>query len=202
MRSYLPIILGSLVCLCVLAYFVLRRPATPHVEQSSTRESVQQAADSGKAANAEALSASAAAAASQSATAPFSHTYHNALGFSFRYPDALTLGVYENPEDGSLTVTVQNAGTHIGFQVFAKPWSGAGTMTAEQVEHDIPQIAAHNFQPVSLDGVPGLAFGATDANFGDSTQIWLVRKGFLYQISTYSTQGALLSKVLGTWQWQ
>lgn len=150
--------------------------------------------------NAAALSSEAAAAASRAAAAQFAHTYQGP-GFSFGYPDALKVGATDDPTTGATTILAQDAASHVGIQITISSDPGV-PVTQAQVQNDLPQIAAHDFTPVALDGAPGIAFSATDPNFGDSLQVWLTRGGQLYQISTYATQGPLLSKMLGTWQWQ
>ena len=152
-----------------------------------------------KEANGAGLSPEAAAVASQAASAPFTRTYENtSYGFSFGYPDSLKVGSSEGG-DGSLTIIAQDAAAHVGFQVRISPWEG-GDITTEQIKQDLPQIEVRVSQQVTVGGAPALAFLTSDSNFGDSRQVWFSYRGLLYQVSTYSSQDALLEKVLGTWQ--
>lgn len=153
-------------------------------------------------ANAGGLSPAATASAQDAAQTAFANRYKDATyGFSFTYPDPLTVGASDDPNSGAHTVLVQDTANHVGFQIVVSAWAG-GAITQEKVLHDLPQIEAHDFKPISLGGAQGVTFAAADENFGDSLQAWLVHGSELYQISTYATQGVLLSKVLGTWQWQ
>lgn len=162
----------------------------------------EQQVEQAKQGNAASLSPQAAEAAKQTAAAQFANIYQSPFGFSFGYPDSLKVGSSDDPASGATTITAQDTASHVGFQIVTTPWSDTDPITAERVLADLPDIAAHDFTPVMLDGTPGLAFGASDAFFGDSVQIWLVYRGYLYQVSTYATQGPLVSKVLGTWKWK
>lgn len=197
-------ILASFVIIAILGglfyYYELHltEPTVPPTPELTFEQQVEEAKQN----NAPALSQEAAQAAQQAAAAQFANRYQSDLGFSFGYPDDLSVGSSEDSASGALTVIAQNPEAHVGFQIVITPWSEDGaTITKERIEQDLPEIAAHDFAPVSLDGTPGIAFSAADAFFGNSIQIWLVRGGYLYQISTYATQGPLLSKVLGTWKW-
>jgi len=185
--------------LAIASHRSAMRPSAPG--QTAASDQTQESPQSFAGLNPQEQSPKAAAAAARVAAAQFSERYESVPGFSFGYPDSLKIGSIQDPNSGELTVTAQNAGEHIGFQVYVSPDRGAPVTQAEIVQ-DLPQINAHSFTPVSLDGAPGIAFAATDANFGDSLQVWLVHGGYLYQISTYGNQGALLSKVLGTWKWE
>ena len=176
---------------------VSEAPASAPPLPLTSAQQVQEA----KRGNAASLSPQAAEAATHAAAARFAHTYKSSLGFSFGYPDSLKVGAEEDSATGATTITVQDASSHVGFQISVRAWDGTD-ITAEKINADLPEIGAHSFQPVSLDGTPGLAFAASDAFFGESIQIWLIRGDLLYQMSTYATQGPLLSKVLGTWKWE
>ena len=193
-------VVAAILAFCILglgAYYFL--PATFYRPRPAAETFAQQVADA-RDANAAGLSPDAAQAASQTAAADFANTYQG-TGFSLGYPDSLKVGATDAADTGGSTVLLQNAAEHVGIQISIAP-SDLSAVTQEAVQQDLPQIQAHGFEQVSLDGAPGLAFAATDPNFGDSLQVWLVHGRQLYQISTYATQGALLSKVLGTWKWK
>lgn len=176
---------------------------TPGIPESSVKLTFAEQVEQAREANAAALSPEATEAAKTVAAASFKNIFDaSQLGFTFGYPDQLKAGSFTNPASGATTITVQDVSNHVGFQVYVEPWQGSGTITEQMVEQDLPQIQAHDFTPVALDGVPGVAFAASDPAFGDSLQVWLARSGMLYQISTYASQGPLLSKVLGTWKWK
>jgi hypothetical protein len=174
----------------------------PGAPESSVHLTFAEQVAQGREANAAALSPEASQQAEVVAAASFKNVFNaSQLGFTFGYPDQLKAGSFTDPATGAVTITVQDVSTHVGFQVYARPWQGSDTITEAMVEQDLPEIGAHDFSPVSLAGVPGVAFGASDPAFGDSLQVWFARGGYLYQVSTYRTQGPLLSKVLGTWKW-
>lgn len=152
-------------------------------------------------ANSAGLSTTTATAANAVANQVFSQTYTNmSLGFSFKYPAGLKAGTETSQSTGSVTVLVQNPSTHLGFQLYITPYSGSSaSVTAAHVAQDLPNIDMRDAQGVVIAGAPGVTFLATDPNFGNSRQVWFVHKGYLYQASTYSSQGSLLGKVLSAW---
>ena len=145
----------------------------------------------------------AAAAASRYAVAPFTHTYTNpAYGFSFPYPDGLTIGEWTDPtqEGDATTVLIQNVQENVFFQVYITPWGDPETpLTAALIEELAPQLQLHDARPITVGGVDGILFSAQAPNQGDSVQVLFVHDGALYQIDTYAAQLPLLSKVLATW---
>lgn len=164
----------------------------------------EQQIDQAKEANAAGLSQQAAQMAQQDAGIKFTHTFSDAAhGFSFGYPDPLKAGS-QTDDNGNTTILVQDTASHVGFQVYITPWSNSAvtTVSADDVAASLPDIQMHNPTQVSINGTPALAFQATDATFGDSRQVWFIRKGFLYQVSSYSSQDPLLEKVLSSWRWK
>ena len=166
----------------------------PHKDVTLTfAQEVAQAEQS----NAAGLSSTTAAVAQQTAAQSFAQTYADpTYGFSFGYPSSLKVGAADS--GNGTTILVQNASSHVGFQVYITPWQG-GAVTASAVQQSLPQIAMHDTQNLAVGGVAALAFAAADPNFGDSVQVWFTYKGNLYQISTYAAQLPLLQKVLTTW---
>lgn len=201
-------VVASLVILALVGgalwWWLGRHPATTPAPLSLAEQ-----IDAARQANEGGLSPEAAAAASQTAAAPFTHTYENtSYGFSFGYPDSLKAGSFTDPNTGATTITAQDATAHVGFQITVTPWGGSDAITAAQVQSDLPDIALRAPQQVVVGGVSALSFLASDPNFGDSRQVWFVypKQGrgaqrYLYQISTYSSQDALLQKILATWKW-
>ncbi|MHB1162906.1 MAG: hypothetical protein ACYCZZ_00020 [Minisyncoccota bacterium] len=155
-----------------------------------------------EAANSSGLSPAAAAAAGVAAAAPFQNEYRNTTyGFSFKYPKGLSLGEYTPQENPVTTILVQNISQHIGFQIYITPWTNPDTIiTAASIKHDLPGIVVRDAQVAQIGASsPGVAFLTKDPTFGESRQVWVVYEKHLYQISTYSSQDALLQKVLTTW---
>ena len=154
-----------------------------------------------QAANSAGLSQAAAVAASTTASETFPNVYKNTnYGFSFRYPSTLKVGE-STAGDGATTILAQDVAEHIGFQVYITPFTDPDpVITAARVAESIPNLTIEEAQQAQLSGSSeGVTFLTKDPSFGESRQVWVVYKQHLYQISTYSSQDALLRKVLATW---
>lgn len=154
-------------------------------------------------ANSAGLSPEAAAVADATADTTFTGVYTNAqYGFSFRYPETLTVGEIESPTDEVTTIVAQDATSHIGFQIHITPFIDPDPIiTTERIQQSLPDIDmgdAHQMVVGGNDG--GISFLTKDASFGESRQVWVVDRSSLYQISTYGSQSVLLEKILTTWE--
>ena len=155
-----------------------------------------------QAANSAGLSQAAALAASTTAEATFPNVYKNATyGFSFRYPNTLKVGESTSVSSGATTILAQDVAQHIGFQIYITPFTDSDpVITAARVAGSIPNLDMRGVVRAQLSrSSEGVSFVSKDASFGESRQVWVVYKQHLYQISTYSSQDALLNKVLATW---
>jgi hypothetical protein len=52
----------------------------------------------------------------------------------------------------------------------------------------------------TIAGVPALAFHGFDAAMGQTYEVWFIRGGFLYEISTYKELEPWLNQILATWR--
>lgn len=155
-----------------------------------------------QAANSEGLSPQAAAAAQASAAQEFPNTYtNNAYGFSFNYPSNLKIGEQRAPGGRAVTILAQDVVQHLGFQVYITPFADPDSVITEaRVVASLPDVVVSDAHEARLGpSSPGLAFLTNDSAFGKSRQVWVVYQQHLYQISSYSSQDALLQKVLSTW---
>ena len=154
-----------------------------------------------QAANSAGLSQAAAVAASTTASETFPNVYQNTTyGFSFHYPSTLKVGE-STAGDGATTILAQDVAEHIGFQVYITPFTDPDpVITAARVAESLPNLTIEAAQQAQLSSSSeGVTFLTKDPSFGESRQVWVVYKQHLYQISTYSSQDALLKKVLATW---
>jgi len=119
--------------------------------------------------------------------------------FTFVVPEEHTVGEFE--ERGGTMVVVQNTDTGLGFQVFVTPFDEDITeLTPQRIKQDVPSIVMQNPQQIAVSGNTGLAFVSQNSAFGKSREVWFVHSGYLYQMSTYIENEALLLKVLETFR--
>lgn len=124
--------------------------------------------------------------------------------FSFTYPNGAT--VKSIPDESGETVVVEAglsaaAGEGSGIQIVIAPFDEDIALTPERIKQDIPDITMNDTQTIKVDGTQAVAFTSTDASFGASAEVWLVRGGKLYQISTPDNSRALLYNLLTQWKW-
>ena len=130
----------------------------------------------------------------------FTETYADAAhGFSFKYPP--TLRIHASQQDATAIIVARNAAKTIGFQIHIKPIGGTDrAITPTRIARDMPGLAIRGPQRLRIPGAGlALAFYATEQNFGESFQVWFIRQGRLYQLSSYAPHDALVRGVLATW---
>lgn len=133
------------------------------------------------------------------ATPPGMREYHTAkYHFSILYPEALS--VAERSEGGgAATLTFQNIATVQGFQIFIVPYSEM-QISEERFKRDEPSGVRLSPQNITLDGAPAVAFYSMNASLGETREVWFIRDGFLYEVTTLKPLEAELRDVLATWQ--
>lgn len=125
--------------------------------------------------------------------------YRNATyGFSFYHsPQAL---IHEYDEGGgAVTVTLENLQKVRGFQVFVVPYTGA-TISEERFKMDVPSGVRTNVENTTLDGVRAVTFNSQDAALGKTREIWVIRNGYLYEITTMAGAANWFDPIISTWR--
>jgi hypothetical protein len=120
--------------------------------------------------------------------------------FSFRYPPGFKVNTVS--DEDRYTLLLQDTGVKSGIQISLIPFDeSADTLTQARIEKDIPGIVMQDVQPLLLgdSGGKGLAFRSNNPLFGSSREVWFVYKGYLYQITTYTSQDELLQAIMNTW---
>ena len=127
--------------------------------------------------------------------------YQNAkYGFSILYPE--TLAQKEIDEGGNAsTITFQNPAEGKGFQIFVVPYEGE-QVSEERFRQDIPSHVRKNTEEVIVDGGKGAAFYSTDLGLGDTREVWFIKNGYLFEVTTLKALEADLLEMLRTWEWK
>lgn len=123
-------------------------------------------------------------------------------GASFLIPPDFTVGNF--PDGEGEVFVIQNAEKLQGFQVRIMPHDESGPLTAERIRQDLPSLEMRQVEEVLLEGQPaGVAFLSDSEVFGgNSREVWLVKDGRLFQISTYKSLEPLLLRVFSTWEFK
>lgn len=135
--------------------------------------------------------------------------------FTLNYPPDLVV-VESSPEDSVKTITFESRETRPptrlaeatakrageagrGFEITILPFDEDGPPTPERIMEDLPDAVIKNPKNITIgDNITALAFDSTDENIGDTSEIWFVRGGYLYQAVTYREFSAELEKIVGT----
>ncbi|MEK7531480.1 MAG: hypothetical protein AAB545_00920 [Patescibacteria group bacterium] len=121
-------------------------------------------------------------------------TYH----FSLFYPHELE--VKEYPEEGNaFTITFQNVKEQKGFQIFVVPYQES-QVSEERFKQDLPSGVRTNVSDVTIDGATGAAFYSTNAMFGETREIWFIRGGYLFEVTTLKPLTAWMEEILLSWK--
>jgi hypothetical protein len=118
-------------------------------------------------------------------------------GFSLFYPE--TLEVKEFDEGGNAsTIIFQNPKEGIGFQIFVVPYAET-QISDERFRKDVPSEVRTELENISIDGATGAAFYSKDLMLAETREVWFIKDGFLYEITTLREQSSWLSHIMETW---
>jgi hypothetical protein len=123
-----------------------------------------------------------------------SDAYH----FSLYYPD--DLAVSEHPiAGGSMVVLFQDKTSGDGFEIFVTPY-GEPKITQQRFEMDEPSGVMTSPQNITIDGAAATEFLSANAAMGASREIWFLRGGYLYEVTTPQPLDSWLLSIMETWQ--
>lgn len=119
---------------------------------------------------------------------------HPNLSFSFVYPTEMKLR--EAREEYGEVVIIESVKGELGLQIVVSSFDEEIVLTTERIKADLPNLSMSNEQSFVLADREGATFVSENMR-----EIWVVKDGYLYQISGYAGGEALMSKILATWQW-
>jgi hypothetical protein len=153
MRYALPIAAAVLVSFLGIAFFVLN-DAPLSVESPETRK-----------------------------VAPpgFKEYRNDSYGFSFIYEEGARIAEFPE-EGGAFTVTLEDEARLHALQIFIVPYEGA-TIREERFRQDLPSGVRKSEEIITIDGITASAFISEVEGLGPTREVWLIRNGYLYEIS-------------------
>ncbi len=119
-------------------------------------------------------------------------------GFSFVYPESMAIREFDE-NGGASTVVFEDIKNGFGFQIYIVPFSG-GEVTNERFLQDIPSGVRTDITNVSIDGAVGVAFFSRDVALGETTEVWFIHDGFLFEVTSLKSLESVLSDIISTWQ--
>lgn len=118
--------------------------------------------------------------------------------FSLFYPHDLQ--VWEHGQGSSdTTIVFEDPRGDKGFQIFVIPYS-EDQITPEQFKKDVPSGVMKDPVDIMLDGVRATMFFSKDPILGETREVWFIKNGFLYEVTTYKALDAWLASILSTWK--
>ncbi len=117
---------------------------------------------------------------------------------SFFYPNTLATKSYDEG-GGAVTITLQDTVAAQGFQIFVLPYASA-QVSRERFIQDVPSGVMSSPRDIQIGGAMATSFHSTNALLGDTAEVWVIRNGYLYEITAPKPEATWLSQILQTWQ--
>ena len=120
--------------------------------------------------------------------------------FSLTYPNNLSFKEFDEGNN-SETITFEDPVLGRGFQIFITPYA-EDHITTERFRRDIPSGEIKDQTEILIAGARGVIFFSRNAIMGATREVWFIRGGYLYEVTTYKDADAWLSQIMTTWRWQ
>ncbi len=117
--------------------------------------------------------------------------------FSLFIPDDMVVS-RRTEEQGAATITFEDMSNARGFEIFIVPYLDP-QVSEERFREDIPSGVRTDTRDVSIDGAVGATFHAVHDAIGETSEIWFIRDGYLYEVMTPRSSESWLATVMQTW---
>lgn len=117
--------------------------------------------------------------------------------FSLRIPDALQVREYKEGA-GALTIVFETPEGLEGFQIFIVPYRET-KITDERFLKDAPSSIMREPVNILIDGIPASAFFGEHLLLGETREVWFIKDGHLFEITTYRELDEWFMRILQTW---
>jgi len=139
----------------------------------------------------------------QAATAPESENdkFFTSSDKTFTLARWEGMRVNEVADSGGMLVVIESAKAEAA-QVFSIQFDEPESVfTEERLRRDIPDLKIEGLKKVRVDGASALAFYSDNPAFGsDSYEVWFVKSGMLYQISSSRAHKPVVDMVISAWK--
>ena len=119
-------------------------------------------------------------------------------GFLFYHSPQAVVKEYDEG-GGAMTITEENLQKVRGFQVFIVPYAEP-TISEERFKRDVPSGVRTDVENTSVDGVRAVTFRSRDAVLGPTREIWVLRGGYLYEITTFQGVGNWFGPIISSFR--
>lgn len=125
--------------------------------------------------------------------------YQSPLGdFNFTLPYSFTISRIEDAEGETLLFRGEDE--RRSFQIYKIPFDDSTPLSPEKIRADLPSMDFREPQVIAVDGTQAVVFLSTEGSL-ETREIWMVRNGNLYQISTYVEFDDDMADILSNWSW-
>ena len=128
------------------------------------------------------------------------HEYKSSrYSFSILYPEKMTVKEFEE-SGGATTIVFENTDDVQGFQIYVVPYAES-QISLDRIKQDILSgIIKDKKELEAGEGIMVTTFYSSDPHLGETREIWFVRNGFLFELTTIKLLESSLFNVLKTWQ--
>lgn len=121
------------------------------------------------------------------------NAYQNdTYGFSFALSEGAT--TTSVPDESGETILIQGK-----VQIYIMPFDEDIVLTAERIKKDIPDLKMGDEKSAKVGETSAVSFTDLDQN---TREIWFVRGGYLYQVSSVSADEKVTEEIMESWRWK
>ena len=99
---------------------------------------------------------------------------------------------------GATIITLENESKVKGMQIFIVPY-WENTISEERFKADVPSKVRTNIKKTFVDDVEAVTFNSVDKNLGETYEIWFIRGGYLYEVTTFRGEGDWFIPEIQSW---
>ena len=128
-----------------------------------------------------------------------SRSYHSEqYKFSLFYPEGMLVNEFDEG-GGASTITFEDAEEGLGFQIFIVPY-GENQVSEERFLMDVPLGIRENSSDFYIDGAVAVSFYSKNIGLGDTWEVWFIREGFLYEVTTLKNLDVWFGDIMKSWK--
>lgn len=120
--------------------------------------------------------------------------------FTLQLPEEFA--VSELTEKNGDIILVQGSDSDASFQIFVMSFEEKEPLTPERIKRNIPDLVIEDPAYIDVDGVEALAFYSQGQSPEKVYEVWMVNKGWLYQVMINANQKEFALEVLKTWRFK
>ena len=102
-------------------------------------------------------------------------------------------------EEGETILVSKAAFDNFQMQIYIMPFDEDIVLTADRIKQDIPDIKMRDAREIKVGETKGVKFVDEDQN---TKEIWFVRGGFLYQVSSILKDEKITEEIIKSWGWK